>query len=111
MFDYKAWLQDVLGTLSVPYSYAYYQGNSDTWIVALVYNVMGVKWTDNDEKKTRYSIQVTIYSENDNALIVEEVRQKMLSVGCSRIAEDDSFDPTSNLLQTTLIFQYERNVE
>ena len=111
MFDYKAWLQQTLGTLSVPYSYGYYQGSSDTWVVALCYNVMGAKWTDNNEQQTRYSIQVTVYSQEDNSLIVEEVKSKMVQAGASRISESDSFDPVSNFLQTTLIFYYERNVE
>ena len=110
MFDYKAWLKETLGNLSIPYSYGFFQGSSNAWVVAIVYNVMGAKWTDNYEDKTRYSIQVTVYSKDDNALIVEEVKTKMLQAGCTRISEDDSFDPISNYLQTTLIFQLERNV-
>jgi hypothetical protein len=111
VFDYKLWLQEILGTMSVPYSYGFYQGTSNIWVVAIVYNVVGAKWTDNTERETRYSIQVTIYSKEDNSTVVEEVKDKMLQAGCSRISESDSFDPISNFLQTTLIFQYERNVE
>lgn len=96
--------------MTVPYSYGYYQGTSSIWVVALVYNVMGAKWTDNSEQQTRYSIQVTVYSKDDNASVVEEVKQRMIQAGCTRISETDSFDDISNFLQTTLIFQYERNV-
>ena len=111
MFDYKNWLQSVLGTLSVPYSYGYVQNSSTAWVVALCYNIVGSAWTDNKEDQTRYSIQVTVYSQDDNSSIVEEVKSKMIQAGASRISESDSFDPISNFLQTTIIFYYERNVE
>lgn len=107
MFDYKAWLNQVFKDLSVPYSYGFYHGTSDTWVVALMYNEMGSNWTENKEVSTRYSFQINVYSNKDNSTVVDEVQRKMIEAGCIRVTADDSFTQ-DNFIQTTIYFQYER---
>jgi hypothetical protein len=114
MFNHKLWLKGIMEGLtlngqSVPYSYGLYNGTSENYIVGIVSSNRGSQFTDDIETVTRYSIQLDIYTKVDNTSLVDDIRNRMLSAGCTRLYETESFIDIG-LLSTNLFFNYERSI-
>lgn len=114
MFNHKLWLKDLLSGLtlngqSIPYSYGLYNGQNNNYIVGIVYNNKGSQFTEDKEIITRYSIQLDIYTKVDNTSLVDDITNRMLAAGCTRLYNTESvFD--DGTLTTNLFFNYERSI-
>ncbi|ODG93735.1 hypothetical protein BED47_00770 [Gottfriedia luciferensis] len=113
MFNHKLFLKNLLSELtlngqSVPYSYGLYNGQNNNYIVGIVYNNRGSQYIDDQESVTRYSIQLDIYTKVDNTSLVEDITNRMLNAGCTRLYNTESVFDDGTLI-SNLFFNYERS--
>lgn len=97
---------NTLKPLGVPVAFQTYSGNESTYITFFEYNQRGALHAEDEEKRIAHSIQVDICSTGDYMNLAKQVKDKLLSIGFTRIMETEFYEPDIKLYQKVIRFNY-----
>jgi hypothetical protein len=75
-----------------PVSFQKYRGTADTYITFFEYNQGSALDADDDEKITRHSIQVDIWSKVDYTQVTQQVKDKLKQLGFTKNYETELYE-------------------
>ena len=97
---------DALKPLAVPVSFQKYSGKADKYITFHEYFSGGEEFEDDNEALTSHYIQVDIWSKNDYAETVNQVKQLLHAKGFKRLDEVDLYEEDTGIYHKGLKFYY-----
>ncbi|KMY49569.1 hypothetical protein [Peribacillus loiseleuriae] len=97
---------NTLNPLGIPVDFQTARSNSPTYITFFFYNEKGTLYLDDDEKETRYSLQVDIWSKGDYISTVEQVKKLLKSVGFVRTFATDLYEKDTQIYHKVLRFSF-----
>lgn len=101
--------QLIISTLAptgIPVTFQSYTGNATTYITFFEYNQQGALFADDTEQRTRYSVQVDVWSKGNYAELVEQVRTLMLDAGFFRNSEGELYENDTRTYHKYFRFYY-----
>lgn len=99
-------IMDTLNPTGVPVRFQTYAGAEKTYITFFEYNQMGSLFVEDQEEKTRHSIQVDIWSEGNYSALVKQVRELMTNAGFTRIREHEFYESDTGTFHKVFRFYY-----
>lgn len=98
----------IINTLKdlAPTHYLTYKGPAETYILFSEYNQTGSMYADDEEKNTRHSIQVDVYSKTDFTQLVRDVKQRLKDKGFSRHSEFELYEDDTGFYHKVIRFYY-----
>lgn len=97
---------DTLNPLGIPVDFQTTRSNNTTYITFFFYNEKGALYLDDDEKETRYSLQVDIWSKEDYISTVDQVKKLLKSVGFVRTFATDFYEKDTQIYHKVLRFSF-----
>jgi hypothetical protein len=97
-------ITNALDSLGVPVAYLNYKGSATTYIRFFEYNQNGAFFGDDRELKSRHSIQVDIFSKGDYTDLTEQVKEKLIAIGCIRTMETEMYEDENELFHKIIRF-------
>lgn len=95
-----------LAPTKVPVDFLKYRGSLTTYITFFEYNQQGVLYGDDEEIKTRHSLQVDIYSKGNYLSLVEQVKTLLKGIGFIRNFETEFYEDDTQIYHKVLRFYF-----
>jgi hypothetical protein len=99
----------IIQTLSptgVPVDFQRYRGNDTTYITFFEYNDQGALYADDEEKRSRHSIQVKVSSKGNITSLVKQVHNLMISAGFTKNNYYDQYENDTETYHKVMRFYY-----
>jgi hypothetical protein len=95
-----------LKPLDVPVKYLKYKGSEPTYITFFEFNQSGAMYGDDQELKSRHSIQVDIFSKGDYTNLTEQVKKNLIEKGFTRTMEIEFYETDTDKFHKVIRFNF-----
>lgn len=102
----NALIMNTLTPIGYPVSFMVYYGVAETWLTFQEYNQNGALYADDDEKNTRHSIQVDVWSKKNPNDAAEQVVTAMTAAGFRKNNMYDTYDGDFKTFHKVIRFYY-----
>lgn len=97
---------DTLKPLKIPVSFQKHNGKAQTYITFHEYLESGEEYEDDEEILTSHYIQVDVWSKEDYADLIEQVKRYLINAGFKRLNEIDLYEEDTKIYHKGLKFYY-----
>jgi hypothetical protein len=97
---------DTLAPTDVPVDFLKYKGTATTYITFFEYNQQGAVFGDDEELKTRHSLQVDVWSKGNYLTLVEHAKTLLKGIGFTRNFETEFFEDDTQIFHKVMRFYY-----